>query len=595
MESVSSFISLKTPQLFYTIAGAFKTLPGLWKDEQIASHAKVTERVHAAGGKIAAQLYHAGRETTSEITEVQPIAPSAVKEQSMSEIPRELTIEEIHELVEQFGDAAERAKKAGFDAVEMHGAHGYLIGAFVSPLSNLRHDKYGGSITNRARFAVEILQNIRKKCGEEFPVIYRMSTVEYAHGGLAIEEAKTVAMILEDAGIDAIHCSQGIYVSTHAIIPSSIVPRAAYVDNAAAIKSVVDIPVIAVGRINDPRIAESVIVSGKADLVAMGRASLADPMLPKKTAEGREDEIIRCIGCVQGCVGEHVTGRYTRCLVNPVTGMLDEYDLTPTKAPKTVLVIGGGISGCETAIAAALKGHKVTLAEKTGKLGGQWVQASIPIGKSEFTSLINWQTNELRRLGVEIRMNILDDKKLIEKTNPDILVAATGSRPIIPSIPGSSKAHVKTAHEVLNGDVPVGKHAVVIGGGLIGAETADWMAEQGAKVTMIEMLPEIVKDGEHTPNKYLKERLTEYQVDIYTSTEVTEIRDDCVIARKGENCIEISDVDMVVMAVGVEKALPEDKIFDSFQGRVIYVGDARTVKNGFKNMLEAFETGLKID
>ena len=481
----------------------------------------------------------------------------------MSEIPRELTIEEIHELVEQFGDAAERAKKAGFDAVEMHGAHGYLIGAFVSPLSNL--------------------------------IIYRMSTVEYAHGGLAIEEAKTVAMILEDAGIDAIHCSQGIYVSTHAIIPSSIVPRAAYVDNAAAIKSVVDIPVIAVGRINDPRIAESVIVSGKADLVAMGRASLADPMLPKKTAEGREDEIIRCIGCVQGCVGEHVTGRYTRCLVNPVTGMLDEYDLTPTKAPKTVLVIGGGISGCETAIAAALKGHKVTLAEKTGKLGGQWVQASIPIGKSEFTSLINWQTNELRRLGVEIRMNILDDKKLIEKTNPDILVAATGSRPIIPSIPGSSKAHVKTAHEVLNGDVPVGKHAVVIGGGLIGAETADWMAEQGAKVTMIEMLPEIVKDGEHTPNKYLKERLAEYQVDIYTSTEVTEIRDDCVIARKGENCIEISDVDMVVMAVGVEKALPEDKIFDSFQGRVIYVGDARTVKNGFKNMLEAFETGLKID
>lgn len=229
MESVSSFISLKTPQLFYTIAGAFKTLPGLWKDEQIASHAKVTERVHAAGGKIAAQLYHAGRETTSEITGVQPIAPSAVKEQSMSEIPRELTIEEIHELVEQFGDAAERAKKAGFDAVEMHGAHGYLIGAFVSPLSNLRHDKYGGSITNRARFAVEILQNIRKKCGEEFPVIYRMSTVEYAHGGLAIEEAKTVAMILEDAGIDAIHCSQGIYVSTHAIIPSSIVPRAAYV------------------------------------------------------------------------------------------------------------------------------------------------------------------------------------------------------------------------------------------------------------------------------------------------------------------------------------------------------------------------------
>ncbi len=189
----------------------------------------------------------------------------------MSEIPRELTIEEIHELVEQFGDAAERAKKAGFDAVEMHGAHGYLIGAFVSPLSNL--------------------------------IIYRMSTVEYAHGGLAIEEAKTVAMILEDAGIDAIHCSQGIYVSTHAIIPSSIVPRAAYVDNAAAIKSVVDIPVIAVGRINDPGIAESVIVSGKADLVAMGRASLADPMLPKKQRRAEKMRLSAVSGACRDVLG----------------------------------------------------------------------------------------------------------------------------------------------------------------------------------------------------------------------------------------------------------------------------------------------------
>lgn len=194
----------------------------------------------------------------------------------MSEIPRELTIEEIHELVEQFGDAAERAKKAGFDAVEMHGAHGYLIGAFVSPLSNL--------------------------------IIYRMSTVEYAHGGLAIEEAKTVAMILEDAGIDAIHCSQGIYVSTHAIIPSSIVPRAAYVDNAAAIKSVVDIPVIAVGRINDPGIAESVIVSGKADLVAMGRASLADPMLPKKQRRAEKMRLSAVSGACRDVLGNMLLG-----------------------------------------------------------------------------------------------------------------------------------------------------------------------------------------------------------------------------------------------------------------------------------------------
>ena len=227
-----------------------------------------------AGGKIAAQIYHAGRETSSAITGEQPIGPSALKDPTMPETPREMTVEEIHELVVQFGDCARRAKEAGFDAVEVHGAHGYLIGAFASPFSNKRSDEYGGTIRNRARFAMEIIENIKEKCGKDYPVLYRMSAVEYVPGGLEIEESKILARLVEEAGADCIHCSQGVYASTHVIIPPSVVPRAAYVENAAEIKKVVDIPVIAVGRINDVEIAESVLQADKADLVTMARASL---------------------------------------------------------------------------------------------------------------------------------------------------------------------------------------------------------------------------------------------------------------------------------------------------------------------------------
>ncbi len=255
-------------------AGGFKKLPGLWEDGQIESYKELTRRIHEAGGKIAAQIYHAGRETSSAITGEQPVGPSALKDPTMPETPREMTVEEIHELVEQFRDCARRAKEAGFDAVEVHGAHGYLIGAFASPFSNKRSDEYGGTIRNRARFAMEIIENIKEKCGKDYPVLYRMSAVEYVPGGLEIEESKILARLVEEAGADCIHCSQGVYASTHVIIPPSVVPRAAYVENAAEIKKVVDIPVIAVGRINDVEIAESVLQADKADLVTMARASL---------------------------------------------------------------------------------------------------------------------------------------------------------------------------------------------------------------------------------------------------------------------------------------------------------------------------------
>ena len=574
-------------------AGGFKTLPGLWEDAQIESHRELTRRVHAAAGTIAAQIYHAGRETSSAITGEQPVGPSAVREPSMPETPRELTIAEIHELVEQFGDCARRAKEAGFDAVEVHGAHGYLVGAFASPFSNKRSDEYGGTIRNRARFGMEIIRNIKEKCGEDYPVIYRISSVEYVPGGLEIEESKVIARLMEQAGADCIHCSQGVYVSTHTIIPPSVFPRAGYVENAAEMKKAVQIPVIAVGRINDVEIAESVLEAGKADLVTMARASLADPDMPKKVQEGKTEDVIHCIGCLQGCIGENGKGNCVRCLVNPLTGMEDEYDMSPAETVKKVMVIGGGVSGCEAAVVAAMKGHKVTLIEKSDRLGGQWIPASVPVGKGEFTSFICWQKNMLDKLQVQVLLNTTADKELIQLYEPDTLILATGSNPFVPPIKGAEQDFVVTAHEILLGKKEAGNKVVVIGGGLVGAETADMLGAQCEQVSIVEMLPQIMKDGEPTPTKYMKERFEKNHVQIYTSTKVKEIGEHTVVCEKdGQEMI--IEADTVVMAVGVrtDRTLLDDT--EGFTCKVMKVGDANGLKNGYLGIREGFEAGLNV-
>lgn len=575
-------------------AGGFVKLPGLWSDSQIEPHRELTRRIHEAGGKIAVQIYHAGRETCSTVTGEQPVAPFAVKEPSMPETPRELTVAEIHNLVEQFGDCALRAKKAGFDAVELHGAHGYLIGAFASPFANKRSDEYGGTLRGRARFAVEIIHNIKEKCGNDFPVIYRMSTVEYVEGGLEIEEAKVLARFMEEAGADCIHCSQGVYASSHIITPPSIVARGAYADNAKEIRSAVCIPVIAVGRINDIAVAESILQSGKADLVAMARASLADPEMPGKVLAGREDEVMHCIGCLQGCIGENGKGNCVRCLVNPLTGMEDEYDMSPVKESRKVLVVGGGVTGCEAAVVAAMKGHRVTLVEKNDRLGGQWIPASVPPGKSEFTSLLVWQKRMMKKLGVTVLLNTTADAEFINRYAPDTVIVATGSNPFIPqSIRGVEKNFVVTAHDVLNGKVEVSGNVVVIGGGLVGAETADFLSVY-CKVNIIEMLPLIMKDGEHAPSVYMMQRFNKNKVEIYTSTKLLEIGDHNITTEHRGQTFTIDCVDYVVMAIGVKT---DNRLIEQLEKctcDVVMVGDANKVKNGYQGIREAYEAALNI-
>jgi 2,4-dienoyl-CoA reductase-like NADH-dependent reductase (Old Yellow Enzyme family)/thioredoxin reductase len=575
-------------------AGGFSGLPGLWKDEQIASHKRLTERVHDAGARIFAQIYHAGRETTSAVNGVRCSAPSAIPDPVMGEIPHELTKSEIHEIEIMFGECALRAKKAGFDGVEIHGAHGYLIGQFNSPFSNKRTDEYGGSIENRCRFMVEVIEEVRKQVGDDYPIQLRISADEFVDGGLTIEDSKIIAMIAEQAGIDSIHVSQGIYASSRFITPPSCVPHAVFTDNAAAIKSVVSIPVIAVGRINDPMIAESVIRSGKADMCSMARASLADPYLPLKAKEGRFCEINRCIGCLQGCTGEESKGQPVRCLVNPLTGMEDEYELAVAKKPKKVIVVGGGVAGCEAAIVAAKRGHDVTIFEKSGELGGQWIAAAIPVGKGDFTSFLRWQKVMLEKLGVKIKYNMAADRETVDSYCPDAVILAYGSDVSVPPIPGLREFGV-FAEDVLRGRKEFGKRTVVIGGGLVGAETADHIAFHGAsEVSIIEMLPRIAGDGEEASVYFLKDRLAKKNVRIYTSAKVSAVTEHAVSFMKEDKQEIITDVDTIIIATGRRANPALSESFNSSSYEVVTVGDALRAKNGYRDIREGFEAGLHI-
>ncbi len=576
-------------------AGGFIRLPGLWLDEQIDSHRALTARVHAHGAKIAAQIYHAGRETSADITGVQPVAPSAIPDPVVNAMPRELTVEEIKELVEQFGDTALRAKKAGFDAVEIHGAHGYLVNQFMSPFSNKRTDQYGGTILNRARFALEIIANIRAKVGNDYPLIYRMSVNEFVEGGLTTEDNKVVAMLLEDAGINLIHASNGVYASTEAIIPPTAVGHAWSANISEELKKVVDIPVIAVGRINDPLIAESVIRAKQADMVSMGRSSLADPHLPNKAQAGQFDDIIRCIGCLQGCIQRNAQQLPIKCLVNPVTGHESERQLTPAEQSKKVVIVGGGIAGMEAAIVAAKRGHHVELFEKHSKLGGQWALAAIPPTKEELSSFTVWQVHQLNALGVVIHLNTTLTPQLIEALQPDSVILATGALPFVPNIEGKDLEHVLNANDVLQGSAETGHNVVVIGGGLVGSETAAHLANHGRRVSIIEMNDDIFVGTPHATKHYLLKDLRAHDVAIHTNTQVQSIAPDSVtvVDAKGNQC-RLEGIDSVVMAIGSRPVSVIESELKKSVPEVITIGDALQVRKAMEAVEEGYLAGMAV-
>lgn len=574
----------------YVIApgvGGSRDLPGLFNEEQIASHRQLTERVHQHGAKIACQIYHAGRRICRADSGVEPVGPSAIAFAGARwETPRALREDEIIQIVEQFAACALRAKQAGFDAVEIHGAHGYLLHSFVSPFSNKRTDAYGGCLEGRVKFSLDVVRRVRATVGEEYPIIYRMSVAEGVAGGVSLEEMKTFACMLEAAGVDLLHVSQGGDFNWM-VSPSAVEEKAKYINHAAEIKQVISIPVIGVGRIPDPYLADQILQAGKADLVTMARASLADPALPNKAKAGRLQEINYCIGCLQGCT--------KGCTVNPWIGRESTHKIESCVAPKKVYIAGAGVAGCETAIIAAQRGHQVTLFETSETIGGQWLAAVMPPGKTDFTSFIRWQRQQLQELQVEIRYQCPLTKAIVEKEQPDTVVIATGGVANIPPIPGIDCKQVVLAQDVLLGKVPFGNTVAIIGGGSVGAETADYVAAQGAQqVTILEMTGQIAGDASARPRKFLLERLQEKGVQLCTNAQVTAIKEqELLYMQQGQQKI-CANLDTVILATGVHPNRPLEQELQDFAGQVFLVGDASSMKDGKQNILEGFETGFLI-
>lgn len=566
----------------------FVEVAGLWNDGQVESHSKLPPRVHQHGAKIFAQVYHCGRQTSAAVIGQAPLAPSPVLDPFNAEVPRELSVEEIEKFIQQFGDTALRAKKCGFDGIQLHGGHGYLLAQFMSPYSNKRVDEYGGSLQNRLRFPLAVIKNVREKVGNDFIVDYRISADELVSGGRTIEDTKSIAPFLVDAGVDMIHITAGVYFSVNDFIPPHYVRHGFLADFAAEVKKVVDVPVVSVGRVNDPFIAEELIASGKMDMVAMARGSLADPELPRKAKEGRFDDIRHCIGCNYGCVGFLFENKPITCVVNPAIGLEYKQPTEKVKTPKTVAVIGGGPAGMQAAISAANLGHKVTLYEKGDVLGGQFRIAAVPPAKGELTTFLSWQQTQMKKLGVEVKTGTEATAATIGK--PDAVILATGATPVIPKVPGANKPHVCTTTDILLGKCLPGRKVVVIGGGQAGAETADFLANIGRKVVLIEMLKEIAPLEALAPRHFLLKALKEGNVDIHTETVVKEISDNGVVT----NCGKRFDADTVVIAVGVRSENALETSLKAAGLPVQVVGDAVSGRNVYNATKEAHEAALAL-
>jgi 2,4-dienoyl-CoA reductase-like NADH-dependent reductase (Old Yellow Enzyme family)/thioredoxin reductase len=549
--------------------------PCLFTDDVVDSFREVAERCHRYGAKVNIQLQHAGPEGNSKLTGYPLKAASAMASHCGGEIPVAMPTEEVYRLIEAYGDAAARAQRAGIDMVEVHCAHGYLVSTFVSARTNKRTDEFGGCFENRMRLPRLIIENIRRKTGN-MPILCRINARDEGEGGLTVQDAAAVAAYLEqECGVDALNISRSIHLHDEFMWAPNNTHGGFNADLVTEIKKAVSVPVITVGRYTEPQYAELLVRQGRADLVAFGRQSIADPELPLKARTGHLETLAPCIACLLGCVPNMLAGRPITCAMNPCVGR--EAEIVPAAVQKKVLVIGGGPGGMYAAMMCAKRGHDVILLEKNTELGGHFLVASYPPAKGEIAPAVRSLIVRCREAGVDIRLGVNVTPELVGELKPDAVIVATGSVPLILPIPGLADCGYINAEDMLTGKYNVGKKVLIVGGGMVGAEAAEHLAERGHDCDIVEMKPVVGEDIMPEPRKYIMASLEHHKVGQFTNARVSEFFTDGIAytSTVDGSTHELRGYDNIVLAMGYRSNYTLSAELEKLVSQVIVIGEAR--------------------
>jgi len=569
------------------------TQPRIDTDEFIPGLHRLVQAIQQYGAKVGVELAHPGGVADVRFTKTQPVAPSSMPMKSGTVTPRALTKEEIEELVDMFGKAALRAKKAGFDMVEIQAGHGLLINQFLSPSCNKRKDEFGGSLDGRIRFPKMIVEKIKDYAGKSFPISIRLGVEEFEEEGIKIEEGRQIAKKLSDAGVDAIHVTLGGTTMEKRLEPMPY-PQGWRVYLAEEIKKVVDVPVIAVGVIREPWFAEKILQEGKADFIALGRALIADPQWPKKALMREENAIRRCFSCNECVRARHFEDLPIRCSSNPTIGTDKKFaTIKKTKHKKKVMIVGAGPAGMEAARVAALRGHDVYLFDKENQIGGTLnIAAAVP-GKDKLRWIVEYYAYTLPKLGVHIQLREFVDKQKIEAFSPDVVIIATGSELTMPQIPGMKNISGLSFKEVLKGEVKIEREKVVVlGGGLIGLETALFLASLGNYVTVLKRYETVSENIDPVYAPHLLSILQKQGVKIISKVTVMEIEQSQVLIKNHSKEPNKVYFDKMVLT---REIMPSNKLAKEIEASKVYlIGDALKPRRIFNAVFEGFMIGRQI-